>query len=204
MLRGLAGLALLDTYEAERRPHVTKVVRTAVAIGWAMTKGRERAAHVRRFILALLTRLPARVSPVAAPLPFLRRGALVLRPAMRGRHLAGRPIPQPWVTVEGARVRLDAVLGTGFVVLAGAEPSGDIERLARSIGAPVLRLRRPGDAAPPGSIVDDSGDLFGWLRRARQDTVMLRPDHAVLDSDRVGGSAIAERAASWLPLVHAA
>ena len=202
VLRGRAGEALLDTYQNERKPHVTTVIGTAIAVGWAMTRVKNRVPGVRRAVLAVLTRLPARVSPVAGRPPYLRRGPLVLRRrSLRLGALAGRPIPQPWVTADGLGMRLDSALGNGFVVLCLAEPTGEITRLARSLDALLLRLGRPGESSGPGRIIEHDGRLHTWLRRARQDTVLLRPDHTVLDSDRADGRDIAARAGSWLALI---
>ena len=42
---------LLDTYEAERRPHVEAVTRATILLGWALTGGQDGAAALRRLTL---------------------------------------------------------------------------------------------------------------------------------------------------------
>ncbi|MCW2615708.1 MAG: hypothetical protein JWN08_2702, partial [Frankiales bacterium] len=82
---------LLDSYETERAPHAEALIRTAITVGWAMTGGQDRAAHVRRAALALLCRLPRLTRTV------LDRGTPPLRPGpavAKGRP-AGRLLPQP-------------------------------------------------------------------------------------------------------------
>ncbi|MEV1000154.1 bifunctional 3-(3-hydroxy-phenyl)propionate/3-hydroxycinnamic acid hydroxylase [Nonomuraea sp. NPDC050202] len=152
---------LLDTYEAERAPHVTRTVRLAVTIGRAMTGGRERGASVRRLLLSRTGRLPAAHTLAArGTSPRLRPGPLV-------RGVAGLPgtlAPQPWVEVRGEAgerlVRLDDLLGDSFAVLALGPLHEDLAALARRLRAVVVHVRRPpvaggtgqaGGAGGPGS-----------------------------------------------------
>jgi 3-(3-hydroxy-phenyl)propionate hydroxylase len=97
---GLAGDVLLDTYEAERRPHATAVV--------------DHAAETGRLIDQLAGRAEPASSTEAAygggrPFPHLLDGLLV-----PGHPLVGRQLPQP--IVDGRL--LDELIGTGFGLLA--------------------------------------------------------------------------------------
>ena len=56
MLTGRAGQEGPATYDAERRPHARAMVKKAVRVGWAMTGGQDRAAAVRRVVLAAAVR----------------------------------------------------------------------------------------------------------------------------------------------------
>ena len=102
VLTGRSGADLLDSYDAERRPHARAMVKKAVMIGWAMTGGQDRAAAVRRVALAAAVRVaPVRDALAATATPRLKAGA-VRRPGRR-RMLArrrsadpsGRPDPEP-------------------------------------------------------------------------------------------------------------
>ncbi len=80
VLCGAAQEALLDTYHAERLPHVTRTIRTAVTLGWALTGGQGATAAVRRALVRAGCRLPGvsaaalRIaSPRLAPGPLVRR-----------------------------------------------------------------------------------------------------------------------------------
>lgn len=179
---------LLDTYQAERAPHVTHMIRTAIAVGRVMT-GPVGAA---RLLLRQAEHLPAAANSRS---PRLRRGPLV-RPHRPWGDLAGTLPPQPWVTVDGMPRRLDDVLGDSFAVLTLTPLDPLLAALARRLRARVLDLR----ATP----IDD-GTLERWLLGARAAAVLLRPDRVVLAAAPLasGTAAIARAAAAWLPLLPA-
>ncbi|MFJ8148680.1 bifunctional 3-(3-hydroxy-phenyl)propionate/3-hydroxycinnamic acid hydroxylase [Streptomyces sp. NPDC096048] len=186
---------LLDTYESERKPHVRHVIRLAVAMGWAMTGGQDRAAAVRRGILGTVFRVPGLGAAAARDLsPALAAGPLVHRRVRgAGRRLIGRFCPQPWVTANGRRTRLDELLGASFTVVTAAPLSPASRAVADGLGARIVRTTGLGD----------DGRLTAWLRAARVDAVMLRPDRVVMDVVPRGGHGFTAPAA-WAPLVHSA
>ena len=102
VLTGRAGEDLLDTYDSERRPHATALVKKAVRVGWAMTGGQDRAAAVRRIALAAAVRSERVCQAMGSTAtPRLKTGALQHPPRrlLRLRHprraAARRPDPQP-------------------------------------------------------------------------------------------------------------
>ncbi|MFJ9626934.1 bifunctional 3-(3-hydroxy-phenyl)propionate/3-hydroxycinnamic acid hydroxylase [Streptomyces sp. NPDC101175] len=182
--------ALLDTYERERKPHARHVIRLAVATGWAMTGGQDRAAALRRIAVATACRIPgvtARAGrDLGRPLP---AGPLV----RRGR-LGGTLCPQPRVTAEdGRRVPLDDLLGDSFAVLTAVPLPPAPRALADGLGARIVDVRETGD----------DGTLAAWLRAGRADAVLLRPDRVVLDTVPSGGDDLTDTAA-WAPLLRTA
>ncbi|MFM9629207.1 MULTISPECIES: bifunctional 3-(3-hydroxy-phenyl)propionate/3-hydroxycinnamic acid hydroxylase MhpA [Streptomyces] len=193
VLRQGAAERLLDTYESERKPHARHVIRLAVAMGWAMTGGQDGAAAVRRGALGAAVRIPGLTRGAARDLsPALTAGPLVRRrPRLGGRRLAGGFCPQPWVSVEGRRVRLDELLGDSFAVLTAVPPSPSLEAVADGLGARVL----------PVADLGDDGRLIAWLREGRADAVLLRPDRIVMDVVPSGGHEFTGTA-GWAPLLH--
>jgi 3-(3-hydroxy-phenyl)propionate hydroxylase len=167
VLAGRAGDELLDTYQAEREPHARTLIRVALLLGRLMTGGGRGGDVVRRGVLAVVRRIPA-VAALATDsrTPPLRRGPLVERQGRAGRRLAGTLLPQPTVTVDGARVRLDDVLGCGWAVLTAGGP------LPVLPGVPAPRVLRIGDG--PGELA--SAELDRWLRGS---SVLVRPDRIV-------------------------
>lgn len=158
-----ADVRLLDSYELERAPHATALVKKAILVGWALTGGQGGAARVRRLVLSVLCRTPVTRTLLDSPIPPLRRGPLVAR----GR-LSGQLVPQP--RVDG--VPFDEVLGDGFSVVSAGSPSPELQAVARQLEARVV-------PAP--------AELLPWLRRGRATAVLLRPDRVVLASaDRRG------------------
>lgn len=174
VLRGQAPDSLLDSYQAERKPHVTKVTRRAVRNGRIITERRKTVASMRNHLLRSLTRIPGALEagqkliwiPAAHyPDGFFAGGA---HPAV------GWQLPQPWVTdAAGEKLRLDDVLGARWTVLyTGAAPAG-ADRWQR-LGA--LSLAVTGGSPGAGAIRDDGGTLTRWLRGKKAAAVVVRPD----------------------------
>ena len=178
---------LLDTYERERKPHARHLIRLAVATGWAMTGGQDRAAALRRTAVAAVCRVPGvtgRASrDLGRPLP--------VGPLVRSSRLGGTCCPQPRVTTRaGQQVRLDDVLGDSFAVLTTVPLSPALRALTDGLGARVVDVQESGD----------DGTLAAWLRAGRADAVLLRPDRVVLDVVPAGGGDFTDTGA-WAPLL---
>ncbi|GGN94863.1 3-(3-hydroxyphenyl)propionate hydroxylase [Streptomyces albiflavescens] len=181
---------LLDTYEAERKPHARHVIRLAVATGWAMTGGQDRAAALRRRALGAVCRIPAVTGMATRGLsPALSAGPLIRR-RNRFPGLAGTFCPQPWSTVDGRRTRLDDVLGDSLAVLTAVPLAPSLRALTEGLGARIVDVREVGD----------DGTLAAWLRSGRTGAVLLRPDRVVLDVLAPGGDDFTGTAA-WAPLL---
>jgi 3-(3-hydroxy-phenyl)propionate hydroxylase len=181
---------LLDTYESERKPHARHVVRLAVAMGWAMTGGQDGAAAIRRRALAAACRIPGLTELAGRDLsPPLTAGPLVRRGVRR--RLPGTHCPQPWVSVDGRRTRLDELLGDSFTVLTATAPGPSLIALAHSLGIRAVSVADLGD----------DGALAGWLHGGRADAVLVRPDRVVMDVVPSGSHDFTSTAA-WASLLH--
>ncbi|MFF0816425.1 bifunctional 3-(3-hydroxy-phenyl)propionate/3-hydroxycinnamic acid hydroxylase [Rhodococcus sp. NPDC003318] len=158
VVAGEADERLLDTYQPERRAHVTRVILGAVLVGRVMAAPPVRIGHAA---LRGLGRLPD-------PDPITQR---VLAPRLRGSALTpsalsapiGAPLPQ-WVLADGRRS--DDLLGDGFALL-GAAPGGPLDELVRELDA-----RRVPIADLPAAA--------SWLSRHRLRAALIRPDRVVL------------------------
>jgi 3-(3-hydroxy-phenyl)propionate hydroxylase len=169
-VRGRAGEALLDSYEAERRPNVRTVI--------ALTKELGRIVCERDPARAAARDAALRAEVAAGRGDVVRQDLL---PPLAGGYLhpspgAGEPGPQPWLLGPdgGARRRMDEVAGGGFrLILRGgaALPPGCAADLA-ALEARVLTLGRP-----PLEEVD--GLLAAWMDRQGAAATLLRPDHVV-------------------------
>jgi 3-(3-hydroxy-phenyl)propionate hydroxylase len=159
VLDGRAGPGLLDTYQAEREPHARALIRIALLLGAIMTRGGRGGAAARGGLLQVARRLPA-VARLAtgSRTPPLRPGPLV-----GPRRPAGALLPQPEVTAEGRRCRLDDLLGTR-----------EAELVIDGAGRLSVRLE-DGERVR----VDDGGVLVDWLRRAGASRAVVRPDRIV-------------------------
>ena len=109
VLTGLAGEDLLDTYDSERRPHATALVKEAVRVGWAMTGGQDRAAAVRRIALAAAVRSERICQAMGSTAtPRLKTGAMARIPRRRTVRMPaplrpGSLIPNPLASAARAR-----------------------------------------------------------------------------------------------------
>lgn len=195
VLRGELPESLLDSYQAERQPHVRKVTRAAVNIGRLITERNRLVTTVRDPLMRAAMRVPGLGAFIRSaswfprsryPVGFFVRSRSVLRTlgAGRGRTVGGWQVPQPWVLHPvGMRMRMDDALPQGWVVLrttsTGRDRGAEAWRLA---DVPVIDVRPPGSKTGSGAIVDTDGSLLAWLAKGRADVVVLRPDGFVYTS----------------------
>ncbi|MEV0675008.1 bifunctional 3-(3-hydroxy-phenyl)propionate/3-hydroxycinnamic acid hydroxylase [Actinosynnema sp. NPDC050436] len=190
VLRGDAEDALLDGYEAERRPHAEEMALTSVRLGRVFLVRNRVAAAARDVALRAVQAVP-RVRRAIRHFEFKPRPAL---PGHRGT--VGTMFPQPDVAVEGRRVPLDDVLGAEFAVVG---PGVDAVT-ALTWRGPVARFARvvPAGSGAAGDITtveDVDGTLCAWFAAHGADVVVLRPDrfvHAVGTGPAVSWTGSAE------------
>jgi 3-(3-hydroxy-phenyl)propionate hydroxylase len=162
VVKGQAPESLLDSYQAERKPHVTEVTRRACLAGWIITQRNPAIAFVRNHFLRTFTRLPGvdeRLQKFTwIPDARYREGFF----AASSHPAVGWQIPQPWVTdTDGARVRLDDLLGGKWAIVhIGPPPAGS--QAWTNAGVPTIRVSEP--------------ELIRWLRQKNAIAAALRPD----------------------------
>ncbi|CRZ15395.1 bifunctional 3-(3-hydroxy-phenyl)propionate/3-hydroxycinnamic acid hydroxylase [Mycolicibacterium neworleansense] len=176
VLAGRAPDALLDSYQAERKPHVVEVTRRACIVGRVITERNRMTAAVRNHTLRALTKLPGvlRGGQKLYWIPDARYGAGLF--TRNGNRAVGWQIPQPWVTDDtDATRRLDDVVAGRWALLhIGPIPDG-VPAWA-DLGAPVIALCGARDVARPAAVRDIDGTLIAWLQRKKAAAVVLRPD----------------------------
>lgn len=185
VLSGHAPESLLDSYQAERMPHVKDVTRRAVMVGRIITEPRRRVATIRDRVFRPIARLPHAMDVVQKllwiPDARYREGFLAGKGSATGWQL-----PQPWVTdATGATVRLDDAIGNQWMLLhVGALPPGAVAWTA--LGVPTLRVDIAGAAAHPGAIRDRDDVLLPWLRGRKSVAAVIRPDGFVYAASAPG------------------
>ncbi|WP_123023742.1 bifunctional 3-(3-hydroxy-phenyl)propionate/3-hydroxycinnamic acid hydroxylase [Mycolicibacterium stellerae] len=167
---GNAPDSLLDSYQSERKPHVTEVTRRACLMGRIITERNRILATARNHVFRALSRLPgvnsALVKMTWIPDARYREGFL----ADSDHPAVGWQIPQPWVTgPDGVKVRLDDILDGQWAVLYTDSPPAGAQAWAE-LGAPMIRVTEP--------------TLVRWLRRRKADAVVLRPDGFIYAASR--------------------
>lgn len=171
-LRGAAP-ALLDSYQAERRPHVREVIRVTKDLGRIICetdpdKAEARNASMRQDMAE------GRGETLRQNLfPPLSEGAICLHGD--GAQAPGRPAPQPRVkTAEGWRL-LDEVTGPDWALLMTQTDSlpADLTAQAEAAGVPVYRIG-------PGGLEEDHSIFADWIETHGAKAILTRPDHMVM------------------------
>jgi 3-(3-hydroxy-phenyl)propionate hydroxylase len=185
VVRGQAPDALLDSYQIERKPHVTEVTRRAVRTGRLITERRKSLAWIRNHLLRNLMRLPG-VPAIAEKLIWIPDAHYPDGFFATDAHAAvGWQLPQPWVTdATGEKLRLDDVVGGRWAVLHFGAPPAGAEQWER-LGAVFLTIanREP----TVGAIRDDDATLTRWLRSKKVIAIVVRPDGFVFAAAAAGG-----------------
>ncbi|MGW0653881.1 bifunctional 3-(3-hydroxy-phenyl)propionate/3-hydroxycinnamic acid hydroxylase [Streptomyces umbrinus] len=185
VLRGELPETVLDSYEAERKPHVKEITKRAVFVGRIITERRLPVTRIRNTALRGLNRIPGFSNWLQdsnwIPVAHYADGFQ----ARLRTQASGHQIPQPWVTgPDGERVRLDDVLGGRWLLLHGG-PSVPQPAWDRA-GVPSLTVTPAGSEPAEGTVVDSEGVLLPWLAEHRVATVALRPDAYVYAAARTG------------------
>jgi 3-(3-hydroxy-phenyl)propionate hydroxylase len=166
---GVASDALLNTFEAERRPHVEATTRLAVRLGrlvsasGASARLRDAVLHAAHAVEPLLRRL----MEIRAPLP-------AVRPVLGSPPARARVPNARLVGPDGTKTRLDAlvgvqvgVVGVGVDARAWAGASDVWTRL----GARFVTVGGP----DVGGLTDPEGHLARWIGRTPA-VAVVRPD----------------------------
>lgn len=166
---GLLPASALDSYQIERGPHATAMIKRAVMVGWAMTGGGHRTAAVRKRVLPPLIKLPGIAAKVTdSATPSLRPSQFVRRSVPTIHGLAGTLCPNALVDKS---TRFDEIAPDQTVVVTMTPPSDGQRREMTRRGAHVL-------------VVEKSSPLGTWLRRGRSCAAIVRPDRTVMASSR--------------------
>ena len=207
VLRGNAGDALLDSYEAERREHVRAMIALSTWVGRAVSVTSRVGATARNLFFRGISVAPAAKRYIVTmrfkPMPTLKKGALTHVGSPGEMTPVGRLFIQPTVcTRESASVKLDDAVGPWFALLVwNNDPRAILDvdaqqRLARA-GVRLVAVRpavqlhwNQGDPDPDVLVVGDvDGSLKRWFDAHPESVVLVRPD-------RIVGGASAAHAAS--------
>ena len=165
VLRGRGGDVLLDTYEAERRPHVKSVIESSVRIGQTvcMLNPVDAASRDKRILSGTYP-----LDELAFRLPKLEPGDLVLQSG-------GGLFPQP--VVESSTARFDDFVGARFMVIGrtaddlGESAAWWLEEMAALV-------------TMPSEHPLFSDQLIGALNAFDADVIVVRPDRYVLGAGK--------------------
>lgn len=173
VLNGKATERILDTYQAERKPHVTAISKGAIKIGKLIQTQNRLLATLRNFQF------------------FLTRNSSFLQEKMRAdftkkqpyeqgffgkKHtLSGQLAIQPSIQVGQQEVFLDTLLGNQFALISTTTINEkQTTAFKEKINGQVLLLGR-----------DFQSEVFtNWMLTHKIDFVVIRPDRYVFDAGR--------------------
>ncbi|MFB9269473.1 bifunctional 3-(3-hydroxy-phenyl)propionate/3-hydroxycinnamic acid hydroxylase [Bradyrhizobium erythrophlei] len=178
VLSGLASEELLDSYEQERRPHVTSITETSTFLGKVANEDDPAKVAARNAMLR-----SGQVPPLP---PFPKIEAGVVHREVDGSLLptTGAPTPQGIIRRGQREGRLDDLYPSGFLLVCLEDPSPylDAESLAfvRKLGCGIVVLGETGscDAA------DVDGVQSAFLRDNGMAAYLRRPDFIAFGSVR--------------------
>lgn len=202
VIDGRASERILASYDSERRPNASEMVKFATRMGQMYKAKSPLTERVRSTLFRSVQKVPGARDYILQmkhkPVPRYTEGLVVGAAASERGSLVGRAFPQPLVHSVGhdGAQRLDDVLGSRIAVV------GLVPDVARSLSAPLAaRLKAQGgvlvqvrpatvyqrDSAEPADLASEAlevSDIDGNLRdlllsRSTDEVYVVRPDRYV-------------------------
>lgn len=210
VVQGRADVAILDSYDAERRPHAKAIINLALFMGKLVMPGNRVAAFLTHGLMRTLGLVPRlrRVFEELEIKPRNRFGKGLFAARDRGARLdRGGLLPQGWVrSLDDGRIGLsDDAIGPqltliGFGTDADATLDASLRARWRAAGGQTLQIAPRGRpaAASAAAWEDLTGTLLpgaaphGWA-------AIVRPDRTVMvDGPAAEAAALVQRALALL------
>ncbi|MGY8663478.1 bifunctional 3-(3-hydroxy-phenyl)propionate/3-hydroxycinnamic acid hydroxylase [Bradyrhizobium sp. UFLA05-109] len=173
VLRNVASSEILESYEPERRPHVTHIMRTTVMLG--------KLANTHSRTVAFFRDLAFRFNLVPPPPPFPPLSAGIIQDDRRARwgKVVGSVPPQGRVKIGDRVARLDDHVGYTFALIAERNPAAVLgsSRMGflRSLGCRALTLADDAGAGVE-RMLDLDGIYLSYLTEKNAVAMVTRPD----------------------------
>jgi 3-(3-hydroxy-phenyl)propionate hydroxylase len=197
-LRGLGDDRLLDSYELERREHVTAMVNLSTLVGRVVSIRNPLTAALRDSFFRAISRFPSAKNYIVQmrfkPMPTMDVGALTPVGSTSSPTPVGRIFIQPTVSTRARpSIRLDDAIGPWFAFIAwNNDPRAILDQHAiealQAIGArlvsarPQVQLGWDGaDGARDDVLIvgDADGRLKRWFEQREESVLLVRPDRIV-------------------------
>lgn len=178
VLSGRASPALLDSYEAERRPHAQQIMEMSLFLGQVTNEEDPQKAAARDEAFR------TRTMPPMPPFPKIENG--VVHRESDGSLLPSTGVPGPQAIVRrgDAQGRLDDVVGHGFLLVALEDPwpflGAKQKDFLDELGCRVVVLTE--DTQVPGAVEELDGEMSGFMAAHGIRAYIGRPDFIVFGS----------------------
>lgn len=213
-VQGLAGEAVLDSYESERRDHVKAMMDLSTRVGKVVSIRNPLVAGVRDAFFRAVSAVPSIKSYIVQmrfkPMPTIKDGSVTSVGSSSRPSPVGKLFIQPTVaTRDNPSVKLDDAIGPWFALLAwNNDPLKMLDenavRLLERIGVrlvtvrPAVQMMWKEDAESEDVLVvgDLDGSMKRWFDAHEESVVLLRPDRLV------GGASAAYAASDMVRAFH--
>ncbi len=180
VLRGLASDSLLDSYTAERKPHIIELTGKIKAIGQSICERDPAAARQRDAkLLADGGGKPLQITRQEI-IPPLRAGFL----AEHEGPARGSLFPQPRIASAGTVRLLDEVTRPGWLVFIDGRNNDAAALLALCDARPDMPATAIAPVDTPNALEETEGVLANWFDRHGVVAAIVRPDHYVFGTAR--------------------
>lgn len=172
VLSGRSSSSLLQSYEQERRPHVTQIMKMALFLGNLANEDNPEKIAQRDAAFR-----SGKVPPMPA-FPRLEDGVLNRLPDSGLHPTTGRPAPQSVVRKGTCQGRLDDVVGFGFHLVCRQDPfsvlNKELQRFLDQLGCKLVILSDALD--DPEHVQDVGGELLDYMSQHNLQAYISRPD----------------------------
>lgn len=175
VLKGKASDALLDTYEQERKPHITEVVKLSMFLGSIICIPDKDEAKKRDD--SFLSDTP----PQMAPFPHFMNGLIAKDSLNQPKGIAGLLSPHGTVRHQRRTARLDLFTHSNtfkLLVNANLPLSAEQQQLIKALDIEVIQVAEKARATD-SEYADTQGQLLPFMQSHEVNAILVRPDHYV-------------------------
>ncbi len=180
VLRGQADASLLDTYDEERRPHVSDVIDLSMYLGRIICMPDAQAAAARDAAFF------AGTAPPPPPFPSLRTGLLAKDAKGRPAGCAGLLSPHSRGRSAAGEGRFDDLFAGGFRLVHTGGPlalTAAQQAVLAALGVSVVRIEADlGQATKAGEFLESDRKFLPFMREHGAAAMLVRPDFYVYGS----------------------
>lgn len=174
VLNGKATEKILDTYQAERKPHVTAISKVAIKMGKIIQTQNRFLAGLRNFLFFLTRHSSFLQEKLNAD--FIKKQHYEQGFFGKKHPLSGQLTIQPIIEIDEQAILLDTLLGNQFTLISKVNISQQqVANFNNRINGKVHLL----------GIDFHSEELADWMTAHTMDFIIIRPDRYIYDAGKI-------------------
>ncbi|WP_370052177.1 bifunctional 3-(3-hydroxy-phenyl)propionate/3-hydroxycinnamic acid hydroxylase [Neptunomonas sp.] len=178
VLKGEASDTLLDSYEAERKPHATEVIKLSMFLGSiiCIPDKAEAKARDEQFL--------SENAPQMAPFPWIKEGIIAKDATGKPTSIAGRLSPHGTVRYQRRTGRLDHFIDMdNFSLMVNAslpleDMSASHTHILKNLNVQIIKFSAK-ESATDNEFADTQGQILGFMYSNNINAMLVRPDHYI-------------------------